>query len=105
MLQQRRVACERRRGFRVRRRRATHIGKCKSHSATAPGTRPYVQLTSEVIGGPGAEEAGPAGVLVEHKLVVLAGSAGPAAAHLSFTDHLETRTHIQRSQSSSSMFL
>lgn len=42
--------------------------------------------------GPRAEETGSASVLIEHKLVLLAGSASPAAAHLSFADHLETHT-------------
>jgi len=46
-------------------------------------------LTCEVKGRPGAQFTGLAGVLVEHDLVLLAGRAGPAAAHLPFTDHLQ----------------
>lgn len=51
-------------------------------------------FTSEVISGPEAEDTGSTSVLVKHKLVVLAGSASPTAAHLSFTDHLHTHTHV-----------
>lgn len=45
--------------------------------------------TCEVICRPGAQFTCSAGVLVEHKLVFFAGSARPAAAHLTFTDHLQ----------------
>lgn len=45
--------------------------------------------TCEVICRPGAQFTGSAGVLVEHKLVLFTGSARPAAAHLTFTDHLD----------------
>lgn len=45
--------------------------------------------------GPRTEETGSASVLIEHKLVLLAGSASPAAAHLSFTDHLETHARTK----------
>lgn len=44
--------------------------------------------TCEVICGPGAQFTGSAGVLIKHKLVFFTGSARPAAAHLTFTNHL-----------------
>lgn len=47
------------------------------------------RLTCEVISRPGAQLTGSAGVLVEHKLIFFTGSARPAAAHLTFTNHLE----------------
>lgn len=77
---------------------------CVSESATDE-----VVHTSEVICGPGAKLTGSASVLIKHELVLFAGSAGPTAAHLSFTDHLETQTHqyerLERSQCSNGNFL
>lgn len=45
-------------------------------------------LTCEAVVRPRSQLTGTAGVLVGHKLVLFAGRAGPAAAHLAFTDHL-----------------
>lgn len=45
--------------------------------------------TCQVICRPGAQLTGSAGVLIKHKLIFFTGSARPAAAHLTFTDHLE----------------
>lgn len=52
-------------------------------------------FTGEVMGGPRPEGAGLAGVFIKHKLVLFTGRAGPAAAHLTLTDHLHTHTHTQ----------
>lgn len=46
--------------------------------------------TCQVVVGPPAELACLAGELILNKLVVLAGSADPAAAHLTLPDHLHT---------------
>lgn len=51
-------------------------------------------FTSEVICRPEAQDTGSTGVLIKHKLILLAGSTGPTAAHLSFTDHLQTYTQM-----------
>ena len=51
--------------------------------------------TFQLIIGPPAQLTGLAGELILHILVILAGGADPAAAHLSFPDHLHTHTHIQ----------
>lgn len=71
----------------------TQIQHCKSRSFRRNRHTIIRALTGEVVCGPGAENTGPASVLIRHKLILLAGSASPAAAHLSFTDHLET--HMQ----------
>lgn len=49
------------------------------------------RLTCEVISRPRAQFTGSAGVLVGNKLIFFTGSARPAAAHLTFTDHLERK--------------
>ena len=48
-------------------------------------------VTFQVVCGPVPELTGTAGVLVKHVLVVFTGRTRPAAAHLTFTDHLERR--------------
>ena len=67
-----------------------------------------VLFTCEIICWPEAKDAGSTSVLIKHKLVLFAGSAGPTAAHLSFADHLETHTvvkGVERSQSSNGTLL
>lgn len=44
--------------------------------------------TCEVVSGPGPQLARLAGVLIKDVLVLLAGCAGPTAAHFSLSDHL-----------------
>ncbi len=63
-----------------------HLNVTNKHADTYTNTQ---RLTCEVISRPGAQFTGSAGVLVEHKLIFFTGGAGPAAAHLTFTDHLE----------------
>lgn len=52
--------------------------------------------TCEIVIRPGAQLTGLAGVLIKHKLIFFAGSARPAAAHLSFTDHLKEREREEK---------
>lgn len=66
----------------------TAVKTLKMHMQTYTHKQSH-RLTCEVISRPGAQVTGSAGILVKHKLIFFTGSTRPAAAHLTFTDHLE----------------
>lgn len=63
-----------------------HLNVINKHGDTYTPTQ---SLTCEAVVRPGAQFTGSAGVLVEHKLILFTEGARPAAAHLTFTDHLK----------------